>query len=61
VARVQARRVLDYNSIVTEVTQHMSGRFQPLPLDIKKRIESLIERDFLERDEADRTTYRYIS
>ena len=58
---MQARRVLDYNSIVAEVTRHMSGRFVPMAADIKKRIEGLIERDFLERDPNDRTTYRYVA
>jgi cullin 3 len=28
---------------------------------IKKRIESLIEREYLERSEDDRRTYRYIA
>lgn len=28
---------------------------------IKKRIESLIEREFLERDATDRTVYRYLA
>jgi cullin 3 len=58
---MKTRRVLDYNSIITEVTSHMHGRFVPLAVDIKKRVESLIERDFLERDPSDRTLYRYVS
>lgn len=47
---MKARRVLDHNSIVTEVTRQLSARFLPNPTVIKKRIESLIEREFLERD-----------
>ena len=47
---MKARRVLDHNSIVTEVTRQLSARFLPNPNVIKKRIESLIEREFLERD-----------
>jgi cullin 3 len=39
----------------------MHGRFVPLAVDIKKRVECLIERDFLERDPNDRTMYRYVS
>lgn len=58
---MKARRVLDYNSIVTEVTRQMSGRFVPVATDIKKRIESLIEREFIERDVADRKMYRYLA
>lgn len=58
---MKARRALDYNSIITEVGRHMSGRFVPVATDIKKRLESLIERDFIERDPSDRTLYRYIT
>jgi cullin 3 len=58
---MKARRVLDYNSIITEVTRQMSGRFVPVATDIKKRIESLIEREFIERDASDRKMYRYLA
>mmetsp|Transcript_24773 Transcript_24773/g.34140 ORF Transcript_24773/g.34140 Transcript_24773/m.34140 type:complete len:740 (-) Transcript_24773:166-2385(-) len=58
---MKARRVLDHNNIVTEVTKQLSQRFLPNPTVIKKRIESLIERDFLERDSTDRKIYRYLA
>ncbi|KIY43994.1 Cullin-domain-containing protein [Fistulina hepatica ATCC 64428] len=32
-----------HNDLVNEVTRQMAGRFEPNPLDIKKRIEGLIE------------------
>ncbi|KAJ8445458.1 hypothetical protein Cgig2_031271 [Carnegiea gigantea] len=51
---MKSRRVLDHNNIVTEVTKQLQSRFLPNPVEIKKRIESLIEREFLERDIADR-------
>ena len=34
--------------------------FSPQAADIKRRIESLIDRDYLERDERDAQTYRYL-
>lgn len=58
---LKARRVLDHNSIVAEVTQQLSARFSPSPAVIKKRIESLIDREFLERDPNDRRVYRYVA
>ncbi|KAJ4746042.1 Cullin family protein [Rhynchospora pubera] len=58
---MKSRRVLDHNSIVTEVTNQLQARFLPNPVVIKKRIESLIEREFLERDKADRRLYRYMA
>ncbi|SPT20576.1 unnamed protein product [Triticum aestivum] len=58
---MKSRRVLDHNSIVTEVTKQLQARFLPNPVVIKKRIESLIEREFLERDKVDRKLYRYLA
>jgi cullin 3 len=54
-------QVLDHNSIITEVTRQLSARFLPNPVVIKKRIESLIEREFLVRDTDDRRMYRYVA
>lgn len=51
---MKARRTLDYNTLVAEVTRQLAQRFIPgLPL-IKKRIESLIDREFLVRGEGGR-------
>ncbi|KAM7511343.1 hypothetical protein LguiB_010218 [Lonicera macranthoides] len=58
---MKARRVLDHNNIVTEATKQLQSRFLPNPVVIKKRIESLIEREFLERDKVDRKLYRYLA
>ncbi|KAL5759545.1 hypothetical protein ACOSQ2_018383 [Xanthoceras sorbifolium] len=58
---MKSRRVLDHNNIITEVTKQLQSRFLANPTEIKKRIESLIERDFLERDNVDRKLYRYLA
>ncbi|KAK9152548.1 hypothetical protein Sjap_000028 [Stephania japonica] len=58
---MKSRRVLDHNNIVAEVTKQLQSRFLPNPVVIKKRIESLIEREFLERDKVDRKLYRYLA
>lgn len=58
---MKSRRVLDHNNIITEVTKQLQSRFLANPVEIKKRIESLIERDFLERDNVDRKMYRYLA
>jgi len=58
---MKARRVLDHNAIIAEVTKQLQSRFMPNPAVIKKRVESLIERDFLERDRTDRRLYRYLA
>jgi len=58
---MKARKVLNHNDLVAEVTRQLSGRFLPPPQFVKKRVESLIEREYLERDEADRRVYRYMA
>ncbi|XP_010551535.1 PREDICTED: cullin-3B [Tarenaya hassleriana] len=58
---MKSRRVLDHNNIIAEVTKQLQSRFLANPTEIKKRIESLIERDFLERDSTDRKLYRYLA
>jgi cullin 3 len=58
---LKARRELDHNTLVAEVTRQLSGRFLVNPLVLKQRIESLLEREFLARDENDRRRYRYVA
>ncbi len=58
---MKARRLLDHNNIISEVTKQLQARFLPNPAVIKKRIESLIEREFLERDRLDRKLYCYLA
>lgn len=49
---MKARKSLDLNTLVAEVLRQLAFRFEPTTVDIKKRIEDLIERDYLERDSA---------
>lgn len=58
---MKARKMLNHNDLVAEVTRQLSGRFVPPPQFVKKRVESLIEREYLERDEGDRRMYRYMA
>lgn len=57
----QARKTLQHNDLIAEVTRQLNMRFMPNPAFIKKRIESLIEREYLERDKADRRMYKYLA
>lgn len=50
---------MQHGELVHEVTRQLSSRFNPNPLDIKKRIEQLIEREYLERCD-DRRSYNYL-
>ncbi|PFH52964.1 hypothetical protein AMATHDRAFT_1696 [Amanita thiersii Skay4041] len=53
------RKHMTHNDLVNEVTRQLAARFQPEPLSIKKRIENLIEREYLERCD-DRKSYNYL-
>lgn len=46
--------------LVNGVINQLSSRFQPSPQMIKKSIERLIEKEYLERDEGDRKKLRYV-
>lgn len=54
------RKHLSHNDLVNEVTKLLLSRFQPEPLAIKRRIENLIEREYLERC-TDRKSYNYMA
>lgn len=56
------RKQLMHTQLITEVLDQLVGRFKPeLPM-IKRRIEDLIARDYLERvEEASAPTYRYLA
>jgi len=58
---MKIRKTLNHNRLVTEVVQQLQARFRPNPAFIKKRIESLIESEYLKRDEEDRSTYNYVA
>lgn len=44
-----------------QVTQQLKARFLPSPVVIKKRIEGLIEREYLARTPEDRKVYTYVA
>ena len=58
---MKARKSLQHNDLVAEVSKQLSSRFVPDPQSVKKRIESLIEREYLERGETDRKQYSYLA
>lgn len=58
---MKARKTMEHSALIAEVTKQLSGRFRPNPLLIKKRIESLIERDYLERSAQSQKMYNYLA
>jgi len=58
---MKARKTMKHAQLVGEVMQQLSARFKAKPPDIKKRIEALIEQEYLERDSKDRGVYNYLA
>jgi len=58
---MKSRKQLNHNQLVTEVVEQLNKRFQPSPLIIKKRIEGLIEREYMKRSDLDRKMYIYLA
>ena len=56
---MKTRRTTTHASLVAETFAQIS--FPAKPADVKKRIESLIEREYLERDRNDPQTYNYLA
>lgn len=57
---MKQRKQLSHQELVIEVVEQMKHRFLPDVGSIKKRIESLIEREYLERMEGSRESYKYL-
>lgn len=58
---MKARRRMHINDLMAEVLGQLNKYFKPDPKMIKKCLESLIDREYLDRDEDDTNTFRYIT
>ena len=58
---MKSRMTIEHNALIAECTKILSIKFPPDPQLIKKRIEGLIERDYMEREKDDRRIYKYIA
>mmetsp|Transcript_7539 Transcript_7539/g.11498 ORF Transcript_7539/g.11498 Transcript_7539/m.11498 type:complete len:747 (-) Transcript_7539:77-2317(-) len=56
---LKARKTILHQQLIPQVMEQIKVPAQPS--DIKKRIESLIEREYMERDEKDRNRYNYLA
>ncbi|KAL6751505.1 Cullin [Haematococcus lacustris] len=61
VRTMKSRKVLQHQQLVMEVVQQLSRMFKPDFKLIKKRIEDLISRDYLERDKENPQMFRYLA
>jgi cullin-4 len=56
---MKARKTILHQQLIPQVLEQVKVPAQPA--DIKKRIESLIEREYMERDSKDRSRYNYLA
>lgn len=58
---MKARRTVDYQTLQQETVKLLMLKFNPDAVQIKVRIEQLIVRGFIERDENDKRIFKYIA
>jgi len=56
---MKARKSLSHSLLIADLYKLLKFPFKPH--DIKKRIESLIERQYLARDKDDNSLYHYLA
>lgn len=58
---MKSRKVLGHQQLVSECVEQLSRMFKPDIKAIKKRMEDLITRDYLERDRENPNMFRYLA
>jgi hypothetical protein len=56
---MKARKQMNHQQLILEVSTQLMQHFKPNPKVIKRRIEDLIVREYLERDENESNVYKY--
>ncbi|KAF5389228.1 hypothetical protein D9757_003461 [Collybiopsis confluens] len=58
---MKARKTMKNQSLIQEVISQISQRFAPKIPDIKKAIDTLLEKDYIERVDGQRDTFAYVA
>eukprot|EP01080_Neovahlkampfia_damariscottae_P006712 gene6712-10877_t len=55
------RKILSHNELISQTIQMIKSEFTPQITEIKKNLNSLIEKEYVKRDESDSSVYQYIA
>lgn len=58
---MKTRKTLDMQALVAEAIEQLKNRFTPKVNQIKQGIDSLIEKEYLERDQNERSLIKYVA
>ena len=58
---MKSKRQLDHNNLIVEITKYLENRFVPSVQVIKEKVENLIDREYIARDNDDVKLYYYVA